>query len=369
MHVGMYAGAVRADVEQIRRVAKRFAGAGSVASLTPHGAGLIHDSVVVRCEGTHGPRAILLQRLNQRVFPDLPAVIENIARVTSHLRAKLEARGEHELERRVLQLAAADDGAYLVRDGDDAYRAYRLIERAHSLHGQPTEHAAGEAGRAFGQFQALLADLPASQLTETIVGFHDTQARLAALLAVAQADSHGRAGAVHAELDFIAERAALAHTFAAAQASGELPQRVAHNDTKLDNLLFDDATGAALCVVDLDTTMPGSWLHDFGDLARSLAGGETDMGFHMPLLAALVSGYFAEVGSLLTPAERALMPDAPRLIALELGSRFLLDYLSGDRYFAIEHAGQNLERARAQLRVVRELERREHELRQLMERS
>lgn len=356
MRAGLYPCRVRASVEQIRRVAERFAVPGTVAAVARHGQGLIHDSFAVTFTTGQGARRILVQRMNRAVFSDPLAVLGNVARVTEHLRAKLRARSVAELERRVLTLVAADDGGPCVYDErGEVYRAYLFVERAHAVSGPPSVEHARQAGFAFGEYQALLADLPLETLVETIPGFHDTAARLVALTRAAEQDLHGRAAGAGPELAFIEARAALVQRFTDAIARGDLERRVVHNDTKLDNLLFDDATGEALCVVDLDTTMPGVSAHDFGDLARSLASAHGGSALPLPLLHAAADGYRSAVGPL-TAAERELLPEAPRLIALELGARFLADYLQGDRYFTVSEPGQNLARAREQLRLVLALE-------------
>ncbi|HEX2679189.1 MAG TPA: phosphotransferase, partial [Polyangiales bacterium] len=257
------------------------------------------------------------------------------------------------------------DGKSFARDdAGEVYRAYAFVERAHALTGTAQPAHAREAGRAFAEFQLALADLPAPPLVEVLPGFHDTRARLARLERAVAADSCGRAADAAPDIAFTRERATLADAFSQAAARGELVLRVAHNDTKLDNLLFDDASGHALCVVDLDTVMPGFWAHDFGDLARSLLSGQEQ--HDLALLAALCEGYLGVVGTQLSAAERSWLAEAPRLIALELGTRFLTDHLEGDGYFAVQQPGQNLQRARQQLANVLALERYAGELRRMV---
>jgi Ser/Thr protein kinase RdoA (MazF antagonist) len=208
---------------------------------------------------------------------------------------------------------------------------------------------------------ALLADLPPPRLHETLVGFHDTPARLAALEAAVRADPLARAAGARAELDFIAARAATAGRLVKLARTGRLPERVVHNDTKLNNVLFDEATDEALCVVDLDTVMPGLVAHDFGDLVRSCISsrGEDEAGavnVRLPVFEALVEGYLAGAGAILIEAEVAELVFAARLITLELGARFLADHLTGDTYFSIERPGDNFARCRRQLALVAAME-------------
>ena len=346
-------------------MAECFAAASEVRRIAAHGRGRIHDTFVVELRGTSGPRKLLLQRINERVFRNVDAVMENVARVCAHLSGKAAALGGADVQRRALQLVPTRDGRAYARDVDGSpYRAFVFIDGAHSLPEAARPEHARQAGRAFGELQRWLEDLPPPPLRETIAGFHDTEARLAQLADAVARDDLGRAGLVASDLSVVRAHALLATRFADALASGRLPTRVAHNDAKMDNVLFDDVRDEALCVVDLDTVMPGSWLHDFGDLARSVACGNAEdspdpssVKLRMPVLSALTEGYVREVAPALTEGEWELLPLAPSLIALELAARFLADHLSGDRYFKVMEPGQNLVRARVQLRVLQELER------------
>jgi Ser/Thr protein kinase RdoA (MazF antagonist) len=341
-------------------VARAFALPAPAVFAAPLGRGHIHDSYVVTCDAPDGGgRRFVLQRINDRVFADPAALMENVARVTDHVRRRLAAAGTPDPGRRTLTLVPARDGGTTVRDASGGWwRAYAYIED--SVPWQPPADAAHarEAARAFGEFQRLVDDLPGPRLHETIPGFHATPRRVDELEEAVRRDPHGRAAAVREELARVLRRRALALTLLAAHRAGALPERVTHNDTKLDNVLFDARSGAALCVVDLDTVMPGLAAYDFGDLVRSCAASREDapdtgnVGIDLALFDALLRGYLEGTGGLLTAAERAVLPVACQVIAYELGVRFLTDHVLGDVYFRTARPGQNLDRARAQLALV-----------------
>jgi len=337
-------------------IARRFRLEGDLVGAARLERGHINDTYVVRTRR----RRYLLQRLSPQAFPDPRAVVDNVARVTAHLRAKLEGRGVPDPERRCLTLVPSREGELCVRDHEGAcWRVYHYIEGARARDRAESTLEAERAARAFADFARELADLPGPRLAETIPGFHDTPARLDALERAARADPVGRAGEVEAELDFVRARRALAR----ALLDLAVPERVVHNDTKLNNVLFDAESGEALCVVDLDTVMPGLALYDFGDLVRSCANAAAEDGrdlaavrVRLPVFAALVRGYLAGAGALLTGEERARLAVAGQVLALEAGARFLTDHIEGDRYFRLRRPSQNLERARVHLRLLESME-------------
>jgi Ser/Thr protein kinase RdoA (MazF antagonist) len=220
-----------------------------------------------------------------------------------------------------------------------------------------------QAAKAFGAFQALLADLPGERLVETIPDFHHTPSRYAAFAAALAKDTHGRAREAAAEIAFAQARAGEVGLIVDAMARGEIPERVTHNDTKLNNVLLDNETQEGICVIDLDTVMPGSALYDFGDLVRTstspAAEDEVDLSkvrMQLPMFEALVRGYLASAGGFLTPRERALLPFAGKLITFEIGLRFLTDWLEGDVYFKVKRPRHNLDRLRTQFKLVESIE-------------
>jgi Ser/Thr protein kinase RdoA (MazF antagonist) len=344
---------------------------GELVAARPWGSGHINDTYVVETGTSEASTRTILQRINTRVFQRPQELMENVRRVTEHLQSARDRRAGAE----VLRLIPTEEGQLFWLDEEAyAWRAIHFIDGAVTLQGSPTVAQAREGARAFGEFQRLLADLPPPRLAETIPGFHDTPARFAALQSAAERDRAGRAARVGAELEAAREREELCPLLIEGLRSGRLPERVVHNDTKLDNVLFDAQTGRALCVIDLDTVMPGAIAWDFGDLVRSAssraAEDEADpnrVGVDLELFAALVEGYLEEARAFLTPAERESLVVAGKLVTFELAVRFLTDYLEGDRYFKTDHPDHNLVRARAQLALVASLERSEPELRRIVE--
>ncbi|MCX7002373.1 MAG: aminoglycoside phosphotransferase family protein [bacterium] len=344
-----------------RDIAAQFDVPLPLVSLAPWGTGHINDTfLLIAADGAR----FILQRLNPTVFLQGALVMENIERVTTHLQKKYRARGL-DPRRHVLEQVPTHAGAFWCQDaGGAVWRVYHAVADAHPVIAAPTPQLAYHAARAFGEFISLLADLPAPPLHETIPHFHDTPARLAQLQQAVAADTARRVAHVAPELAFVAQRHADVHSLADLVKAGRLPLRVTHNDTKLDNILFDDHTGDARCVIDLDTVMPGLALHDFGDCVRATAriGAEDEpdprnVGLNLEVFAQLVRGFRDGAGAQLAAAECALLAQAAKVITLEQGMRFLTDHLKGDTYFKIHRPGHNLERARAQFALVAALER------------
>ncbi len=303
-----------------------------------------------------------LQRLNPEVFPDGAAVMRNLGHVTSHLAAKV--RHLPDAERRALHLLTRAGGSLCWQAPDGAWwRIFHYIPHTRTCQHATTTEEAYQVGRAFGLFQAMLGDYHGAPLTETIPGFHDTQARLAALEQVVARNPAGRVTAVAAELACVRARQSYAAILPPLLASGALPLRVVHNDAKAANVLLDSHSGEALAVVDLDTVMPGTVLYDVGDLIRSVASPTdederelTRIAVQTTLVAALMAGFLGACGARLTAAERGHLVFAGLLITYEQGVRFLTDYLGGDSYYRTTRPGQNLDRARAQFRLLERLE-------------
>ena len=339
------------------------------AVVRPVPGGHIHASFVVASRGT----TLFLQRLNEQVFPDLAAVEHNLARITPVLRLAAERDPVRERRRRVLTPAPSDQGRLVERDADGgAWRAFQFIPDAHSVTVAERPSQAAEAARAFGTFFRDLAAFDSRELRETIPHFHDTPRRLAALDHATRADVAHRAHTAAPELAFAAERHPLGARLIGALQAGRLPLRVTHNDAKIANVLFDNATGEALCVVDLDTVMPGLAAWDVGDLVRSMASlnAEDDprpVTLRWEVLTPLLHGWIEAAGPALTPGERASLVDGALVIAFEQGVRFLVDYLEADRYYMADRPGQNLDRARAQFALLRALEAADDRLRRLVE--
>lgn len=336
----------------LARIADRFAIDGMTASVTPYGDGHINVTYLVVTDKAR----YVLQRMNTDVFPDTAALMRNIELVTGFL----HAHGQETLE-----IVPTKDGrSWLAADGG-AFRVYRFIEGTMSYNLVDDPRIFERAGAAFGAFQSRLAGFNAAQLTETIAHFHDTPHRYADFRAAVAADPLGRAKDVRDEIGFFDERAQGYGRIVNALANGTVPLRVTHNDTKLNNILMDSASGEPRAIIDLDTVMPGSMLFDFGDSIRFGAStgleDEPDLGkvhFSLLLFRAYARGFLGEVRDSATPYELELLPEAARLMTLECGMRFLGDYLLGDVYFATKYPEHNLVRARTQVRLAYEMEER-----------
>jgi aminoglycoside phosphotransferase (APT) family kinase protein len=349
-------------------VAVRFQIDGELTAITAHGSGHINDTWCAAFSQADLPVRYILQRINTHIFRNPIALMENVQRVTSHLAAKSAAVPDR--ERRVLRLIPARDGRAWHVDAQGGYwRAYRFIEGAHAYDAVESAQQAYQAAKAFGLFQHMLVDLPAPRLRDTIPDFHNTPKRFAAFAQAVIEDAVGRATQARAEIDF-----AFAHqSIPAVLLDANLPQRVTHNDTKFNNVLLDDETGEAVCVIDLDTVMPGLSLYDFGDMVRTTTSrameDEQDLskvGLQFPMFEALLRGYLSSAGNFLTKAEKQHLGVAGKVIAFEQGIRFLADYLAGDTYYKIHRDGHNLDRCRTQFKLVESIEEQEEAMTRLV---
>lgn len=348
----------------LAEIASHFRFAGDLFQVEPVRSGHINDSYAASFRAPGGEtRRYLLQRINQHVFRSPERLMENMEAVTAHLRAKVLAEGG-DPNREALTLVRTVDGGVVHRTpGGDFWRAALFIEGARTYEMAANLHQVRNAGRAFGKFQRMVGDVPAERLHETIPNFHHAPKRLAALLDAARRDPCRRARSVRPEIEFAVERAAGTCILIDLQRAGSLPRRVTHNDTKLNNVLLDDTTGEGICVIDLDTVMPGLSLYDLGDAVRSAANtaaeDEPDLSrvaLDLEVYECLVAGYLDAAAGLLTPLEIELVPLAARLMTLECGIRFLTDHLNCDLYFRVGRPDHNLDRCRTQLQLVRDME-------------
>ncbi len=357
-------------------VGRTFALPGDYVAGGPYGSGHINDTFRVTYRQGRTNVRYIHQRINHEVFTNPPALMENIHRVTHHIRSKWEAAGAADVARRALTLIPTGQGEAYHQDDAGAYwRTYVFVEGASTHDVLQTPAQAREAAFAFGRFQAQLADLPGPRLHETIPHFHDTPKRLDALQDAVARDVCGRAAGVAEERRFIFARSAETRHLLDLHRAGRIPERVTHNDTKLNNVMLDDTTGEGLCVIDLDTVMPGLALYDFGDMMRTAlspaAEDERDVSkvvARLDFFAALVEGYLAAAGDMLTADECEHLAFSGRLITLEIGIRFLTDYLTGDRYFKIQRPDHNLDRARTQIALVKRMEAQREEMEQAVRR-
>ena len=342
----------------LRAIARNFQIAGDFLEAAAYGSGHINDTYCVTFDQGGQRVRYIFQRINHLVFKTPVALMENVQRVTAHLASKIA--GQPEATRRVLTLLPARDGRAWHADADgNHWRVYIFIEKARTFDAVESPAQAFQAAKAFGQFQKLLADLPAPRLHDTIPDFHHTPRRFAALEKAIATDAASRARLARPEIQF-----ALRHQpICGVLLEAGLPERVTHNDTKFNNVMLDDATGAGICVIDLDTVMPGLALYDFGDMVRTTTSpakeDERDLSkvaMQFPMFEALARGYLSSAAEYLTTAEKKFLPFAGKLITFEIGLRFLTDFLAGDVYFKVHREGHNLDRCRAQFRLVESIE-------------
>ena len=350
-----------------QKLAARFQIPGEFLSAAPYGSGHINDTYAAVFDQSGARVRYILQRINHNIFKNPVALMDNIQRVTAHLQSKLTT----DRSRRALTLIPTRDSQSFYRDEAGNYwRAYIFIENAHTYDAVESPRQAFAAAKAFGQFQKLLADLPAPRLHDTIPDFHHTPKRFAALETAMAADVAGRAKLAGPEIEFALRHKPLTSVLLDAG----LTERVTHNDTKFNNVMLDDTTYEGICVIDLDTVMPGLALYDFGDMVRTTTSpakeDERDLSkvqMQMPMFEALVCGYCAEAGEFLTKAEKQHLAFSGKLITFEIGIRFLTDFLAGDVYFKVHRDGHNLDRCRTQFKLVESIAQQEAQMRQLVD--
>ncbi len=353
----------------VRAVVRHFQIHGEFVAAAPYGSGHINDTYCVVFQQGGTRVRYILQRINDRVFQQPVALMENVSRVTAHLARKLA--GQPDASRRRLTLIPVRSGGAFYQDAaGDVWRVYVFVEAARSYDAVETPAQARSAAQAFGHFQKQLADLPAPRLHDTIPDFHHAPKRFAALEQAVAADVANRAQAAKAEIEFVLRRRKICRLLLDAN----LPERATHNDTKFNNVLLDEATGAGICVIDLDTVMPGLVAYDFGDLVRTATSpakeDERDLSkvaMQFPMFEALARGYLSSAGEFLTTAERRWLPFGGKLMTFTIGIRFLTDYLAGDVYYKVDREGHNLDRCRTQFKLAESIEQQEDKMNQLVE--
>ena len=349
--------------EKIRKIIAQFTLPEGEIEAAPYGNGHINDTLCVIVHTDGGDKRYILQRVNSYVFPRPVEVIENIEKVTAYLRSIIEQEGG-DPSRETLTLVETRDGRrYTLAEDGELWRMYLFIEGTKSVDLPDTEDLFALSGRAFGRFQHQMGGFDASKLHETIVDFHNTPARYRQLEDAIARNEAGRLEQVQEEIAFCRQYEREVHALLDALGAGEIPLRVTHNDTKLNNVLLDEQTGEGVCVIDLDTVMPGLAAYDFGDSIRTgastTAEDETDLEkvqFSLPMFKAFAEGFLAEAGAALNAREKELLPMGAKLMTLECGMRFLADHLNGDKYFKVHRENHNLDRARTQFTLVRRME-------------
>lgn len=361
----------------LSEVLAAYAFAGEVVGTARFGQGHINDTFCVYTQTAEGDCVrYILQRMSAAAFKHPDQLMQNIVGVTDYLRDLIEKDGGDAARETMTVLRTKNGAAYFTDSEGGAWRVYPFVENTLCLQKAETPELFYASAKAFGNFQRMLKDYPADTLFETIEKFHDTEDRLRRFKAAVQADVMGRAGGVRPEIDFVLAREPDCSVALEAQRAGKLPLRVTHNDTKLNNVLLDRRTGAAVCVIDLDTVMPGLAINDFGDSIRFGANhapeDEKDLskvGFDLDLFAVYTRGFLEGCAGSLTSAELEYLPWGAKLMTLECGMRFLTDYLEGDHYFAVHREGQNLDRCRTQFKLVSDMERRWGEMADVVRRS
>ncbi len=358
----------------LNEVIERFRFQGRLVDQRPYGSGHINDTYLLTFEnGNEEPGRAILQRMNKNVFPKPAALMENIMNVTAYLRGKILENGG-DPERETLNVIPTKDGeACYVDAKGDYWRSYVFITDATSYDQVEDPEHFYQSAVAFGRFQRLLSDYPADTLHEIIEGFHDTRARYSLFEKAVREDQMGRAASVMREIEFLRERKSVADCFGELLDKGEIPLRVTHNDTKLNNIMIDNQTGKGICVIDLDTVMPGLVMNDFGDSIRfgasTAAEDEQDLSrvsCSMELFELYARGFMKGCGRSLTEREIQLMPMGAKVMTYECGMRFLTDYLEGDTYFKIHREHQNLDRCRTQLKLVEDMEKKWYTMQEII---
>ncbi|MEG1886854.1 MAG: phosphotransferase [Oscillospiraceae bacterium] len=345
---------------KIDEAIKQYSFNNKVKKYSLYGNGHINDTFLIECEDAE---KFIMQRMNHEIFKNPSELMENITSVTAYLREKIIARGG-DYKRETLNVVDTLKGDKFYKDSIGCYwRVYLFVDDGLCYDSARTPEDFYQSGYAFGNFQRLLADYPASTLHETIPDFHNNQDRYQNFINAVKNDKCGRVKDVRAEIDFIIERKSDTDVCNEMLKNGELPLRVTHNDTKLNNVMIDNKTGEAMCVLDLDTVMPGLSINDFGDSIRfgasTASEDETDLNkvsMDLDLFESYTKGFLKACGESLTAKEKEMLAFGAKMMTFECGMRFLTDHLEGDTYFRIHRENHNLDRARTQLKLVADME-------------
>jgi hypothetical protein len=350
---------------------------GKFIDIYPYGIGHINDTYAVRyIKNDNGsPHRYILQRVNHFVFLDPPGVMHNIEGVTSHLQGKIQENGGNPQRETLNIIPTVSGDTYHQCSQGNYWRAYTFIEDAHSYETVESLDHAYTSARAIGNFQRLLGDYPIDDLNETIVDFHNTPKRYQTFTQVVQNDHQNRAYSVSGEIEFVNKRQPEMGKFITLQEQGKLSNRVTHNDTKFNNVLIDDRTGEGICLVDLDTVMPGLSLYDFGDAVRiaTSSAPEDEQDFSkvfldLDIFEKITHGYLDATRDILTEEEIANLTMSTKLMTIECGMRFLTDFLDWDTYFKIHRQNHNLDRCRTQFKLVEDIELKFDQMESIVER-
>lgn len=360
------------NILDIDILALKFGISGELTNFSKFGNGNINGTYILEFDNDGTAEKYILQKINTEVFKDPFKLMQNIIGVTEHIKKYYSDCG-FDSSRRTLEFLQCDDGDYcFIDENEQCWRIYKFIDEAKTYETIDNTDIFREAGRAFGEFQNILSTYDISTLFDTIPDFHNTAKRFEAFKQAVNENSSGRLESVKDEVDFVLAREGDTHILTDLIADGKLPLRVTHNDTKINNILFDDKTHEGICVIDLDTVMTGLSLYDFGDCIRSGANktAEDDpntdnVGIDLELYEAFVSGFLSSAGNALTETEKEYLPFSAKLLTFECGMRFLTDYLNGDTYFRIAYPEHNLDRCRNQFKLVEDIENNTEKLKEI----
>jgi len=350
-------------LQKLKEILFNFEFDGEVKEIAPYGNGHINDTYCVTVSKQDKEERYIFQRMNRTIFQNPQGVMDNIEAVTDHLKAKIALRGGDATRETLCVIPTKNDQNCYVSEEGEFYRMYRFVENTVCYDAVKCVKDFYACGKAFGSFQCDLGDFPAEKLCEVIPGFHDTKARFQKFKKALEKDSCNRAMNVQEEVQFVLQREALACELVDMLKDGRLPYRVTHNDTKLNNILFDQTTNQPICVIDLDTIMPGLSVNDYGDAIRfgASTGAEDEkdlskIACDLELFEAFTKGFLESCGDVLTAEEIQALPLGAMTMTFECGMRFLTDYLEGDVYFKTHREGHNLDRARTQFKLVSDME-------------
>ncbi len=356
----------------IEKILENFCDTGRFVSFTPIEAGHINTTVKVTCEKDGKEVNHLLQMINTHVFRNHVQLMDNVHAVTSFIKEKVIQNGG-DCERETLYCKKTNDGqTFYVDEENKVWRLYNYVENSFSHNSIDSAEIFSKAGKAFGDFQRLLADFPMDGLYDTIPDFHNTAKRFNNLRISIEKNLSGRAQQVQKEIEFAFDRREETYILTGKQAIGDLPTRVTHNDTKLNNILFDKDTNEPICIVDLDTVMPGLSVYDFGDAIRfganTAAEDEKDLSkvsLDLNLYEHYVRGFLSSAGDSLTVEEIKCLPLGAKMMTFECGMRFLTDFIDGDVYFRTHYPEHNLDRCHTQFALVYDMERKYEQMQEI----
>ncbi len=361
-------------MQNIGDIIKKFDFIGECVDYKVMGSGNINSTYLVSCTNGTDTFKYVLQKVNTNVFGNIDALMNNIFSVTSYLRNEIKKAGGDENRETLHFVKTADGKNYYTAENGDCYRAYVFVSDSVSYDSVDNAELFKQSGVAFGKFQRYLADFPADTLFETLPDFHNTKLRYSnEFIPALKNNISGRADVCREEIDFVVSRKSYCPRLVNLIESGDLPLRVTHNDTKLNNVMFDKKSGKAICVIDLDTVMPGLALYDFGDSIRfganTAAEDESDLSkvsINLDYFKAYAEGFLSQAGESLNDAEKENLAFSALLMTFECGMRFLTDYLNGDTYFRTEYPEHNLVRAKNQFALVADMEKHMEEMKSII---